>query len=569
MSKPTLYFCILTKGEICGTTTLCLIEALKNEKLNELVKPEYIICIGQSDLPKARSSSLSNWYINAKLGDFFMFIDADQIFTPQDIISAVRYAETHDVVCGTYPRSNGLLASVPKDLPSFYENNGGELYYGATGLMLMNYAIVDKLAKTMELVDYSTENYAYPFFFEIIAKEQKIFGDKPIWLGEDFSFCKKIRNLGGNIYGFITQTMGHIVVSNRYVNKPDSLIWPDKTIAIYCQATSEPWSAANKESGIGGSELAVINLTTYWAQKGYQSHVFCNCDTPGSYNGVIYHPSSSFRFTDKFNILIIWRALDLLKLVDIQAKKLFVDLHDVVHKDHLNERGIKQINKVCFKSQYHRSFLPNLPEEKVMIIPNGGYVETESKIEKDLNYLIYTSSYDRGLLYMLKWGWPRIKKACPNAYLKIFYGWDLFDKMQPKTEEVASYKREMTRLMSQDGITECGRVPNEKILKEKELANIHWYTGTWPEIDCISIRESASLGAVPVVSWEQKVFQEKPYCITIDGDPKTQEMQERAADKVIELLQNPELCREQRERMKLEPETWDSTAQKWLEMFKE
>jgi len=38
------------------------------------------------------------------------------------------------------------------------------------------------------------------------------------------------------------------------------------------------------------------------------------------------------------------------------------------------------------------------------------------------HWVIYTSSYDRGLEHLLKM-WPDVKKAVPDAELHIFYGW--------------------------------------------------------------------------------------------------------------------------------------------------
>lgn len=566
--KPTLTYSVLSKTHTCSMTAACIYSALSSPKIHELVHPNHTLSMGSSDLPKARSTQLTKWYLQAKPGDIFMFIDADQIFTTDDIILGLKYLETNDVVCGTYPKSNGDLASVPYDMTSFYNNLGGKLIYGATGFMFITYDIADRLVKHFgKTYESSSDVQIYPFFYELLVEEPEI-KEGEMWLSEDYSFCYQVRKIGGSIYGYITPTIGHIITEHKFVTIPESYKWNDNTIVYYCSNTSEPWSADSLKQGIGGSETAVIKLTQYWANKGYEVYVYCNCDKPGKHNNVTYYSYKDFNINDQFDTLIIWRNLQLLKLVNLNCKQLYVDLHDLTNSSQINDRAINQITNVCFKSQYHRSLLPNLPDEKAMIIPNGGYVETEEKVERDPNYLIYTSSYDRGLIYMLKWGWPVIKKACPNAYLKIYYGWNLFDKMQPKTEEVAVYKREMNRLMSQDGVEECGRVSNEVILKEKAKANIHWYTGNFQEIDCISVRESASLGAIPVVSSYQKVFNEKPYCICVDGNPTTEEMQISGAKKVIELLTNSELCKKTRRKMRLSSEeSWNAVAEKWINMF--
>ena len=54
----------------------------------------------------------------------------------------------------------------------------------------------------------------------------------------------------------------------------------------------------------------------------------------------------------------------------------------------------------------------------------------------------------------------------------------------------------------------------------------------------------------------------------IPGDPRTKEMQETAADKIIELLKNPEKTEEIRKSMELPvEETWENSAEKWQNLF--
>jgi hypothetical protein len=220
------------------------------------------------------------------------------------------------------------------------------------------------------------------------------------------------------------------------------------------------------------------------------------------------------------------------------------------------------------KSQYQAESLIKLkvPKEKIVTISNGGaYPKRLDRPKKDRNYLIYASSYDRGLSYMLMWGWPRIKAQCPDAYLKIFYGWDAFDA-KPQTGTSKIFRDGMEILMQQDGVQQCGRVSHEVLEQEKSKAFIHYYVGNFQEIDCVSVRESASVGAIPVVSAEAHVFKEKPYCYTIPGDPQTQSMQEDAADQIVYLMQNPDSADVLSGNLSLDNETWEVVAKKWLEI---
>src|SRR5690606_35029716 len=99
------------------------------------------------------------------------------------------------VVYGAYPRKNGDMTLVPIDYSLFCKNRGGELFYGATGFMMMTYNIVDKIAKHLkEPVLCSKESICYPFFFERMIKEEQT-KELLLWLGEDYSFCWLARQM--------------------------------------------------------------------------------------------------------------------------------------------------------------------------------------------------------------------------------------------------------------------------------------------------------------------------------------------------------------------------------------
>lgn len=563
-----LTICVLAKSEICVATSGCLSSVLNHEELKKefgLVRISY--CIGQSDLPKARSEQLSAWYENAKNEDIFMFIDNDQTFLPDDLLKCSFYLKNYPLVCGVYARANGGITSEPDNKLDFYRNREGELLYGATGFMMMTYNCVDTLAKKLDKAMTNSQFTAYPFFLERIVSDKNMHN---IWLSEDYSFTWLVRQHVGTVWGFISPTIGHIITSQKFVDVPTIQEWPENSVVIFCGLTPESWSAKNLKKGIGGSELAVIELARRWADSGYSVTVYCNCNSVGIHDKVVYKSYKEFNLIDKFNVLILWRNIECIKFADLNARKVIIDFHDILYEDIIDEATIKKIDKICVKSNYQASMLgSHIPREKIAVIPNGGaYENLEFKVEKDRNYLIYSSSYDRGLAFMLKWGWPRIKQACPNAYLKIYYGWESFDLARGKSAENTIYKKVINELMEQDGVEHCGRVSREKLLKEKAKAAIHYYVGDFQEIDCISVRESACLGAIPVVSREAKVFQEKPYCITIPGDAKLRKTQEDAADLIISLLKDDNLYRDTCNTLKVpKDETWDATAKKWTVFF--
>jgi hypothetical protein len=88
--KPTLTFGIVTKSQIYAHTIASLNKVITCPKLERKYFLKESLCVGRSDLPKARSVSLTEWYNEADEKDVFMFIDADQTFTPEDILLSLQ-----------------------------------------------------------------------------------------------------------------------------------------------------------------------------------------------------------------------------------------------------------------------------------------------------------------------------------------------------------------------------------------------------------------------------------------------------------------------------------------------
>lgn len=151
-----------------------------------------------------------------------------------------------------------------------------------------------------------------------------------------------------------------------------SRIWKDNEICYFANFGSkhfETWDSHSLSKGIGGSETAVIELAKKWADAGYKVYVYGDPEYIGEQQGVTYLPWYYFNKTDKFNIFIQWRNASLAQT--IKAKKFLVDLHDVVSQADYSKEVMNAIDGVIFKSEYHRKMLPELPDEKAIIISNG------------------------------------------------------------------------------------------------------------------------------------------------------------------------------------------------------
>jgi tetratricopeptide (TPR) repeat protein len=150
--------------------------------------------------------------------------------------------------------------------------------------------------------------------------------------------------------------------------------WGPKSIVYYASWGAEHfegWSPKSLKKGIGGSERAVIELASRFAKRGYEVTVYGDPrDDEGVYEGVTYRPWYEINWNDEFNTLILWRSPHLLDL-PLKAKKLYMDMHDICSQLDFTEERMKKLDKVFFKSKYHRSMLPKLPESKAVIISNG------------------------------------------------------------------------------------------------------------------------------------------------------------------------------------------------------
>ena len=352
---------------------------------------------------------------------------------------------------------------------------------------------------------------------------------------------------------------------------------PKRSIVWYCGKSWEPWSPKSLKKGIAGSQNAVIYPSREWARIGCEVYVYSYCKgQEGVYSNVHYLNFDKIDKKKSFDILIIWRDKNIHFLDEPKlANKVFLDLHDIPYrKRKFTRERVGKISKIITRSRFHykqfinQPWAPYITKKKLAIISNG--IDKKCfKCEKNKEpyRLIYTSSYSRGLEYMLKYGWPIIKKEIPEAEFNIYYGWDHFEhyKKDLKSQE---WKKMMIDLMNKPGVTNHGRIGYDKLMEERSKSAIHYYASTWFETDCISVRESALLGCVPVTT-KYAALAEKPYCVRVSGNPWNKKIQQKVAYKIVELLKNQKKLEKIRRAIKkfAEKDEWNKIAELWLKMF--
>lgn len=365
------------------------------------------------------------------------------------------------------------------------------------------------------------------------------------------------------------QTRRHKNTNNKtlkVLKAPKSLkcqIWPKGSIVYICGVSPVKFGPNDKD--LGGSEQAVVQLSQLWARKGRIVVVYGNVKECIK-DGVEYRSIHKLNLADKFDCAIFWRSYGVRLLPLIQAKTRIVDLHDswdpkaYVSPDQL----LSLADKIMVKSKYHRSLYDYIPDSKIVTVMNGvqvplfeSIVSSVPESSRSPHRLIYASSYERGLEPLLRYTWPRIKKAIPDATFDIYYGMNRLAKTPLGSK--------LKTLFQQAGVKEHGRVSLETIAKEKAKSAIHLYiSNSSTEIDCISVRESLICGSVPVLG-NDYVFKERDG-VHVNGSTDDMTTYKRAAKTVIDLLKNQDKLQKERSELYKSKTivSWESVAEEWL-----
>ena len=295
-----------------------------------------------------------------------------------------------------------------------------------------------------------------------------------------------------------------------------------RDLVFSCGNTEHEWSPEtlkNKGKGfVGGSEEAVINLSRELAKLGWNVIVYNNCGkkpindlvTYYDANGVTVHQCVTYRpfwqrnFRDKQDVIILWRLPGPLD-TPINASKIFVDVHDsVLPAEEFTPTRLQRLTKVLVKSQFHRSLFPNIPDNKIAVIPNGidlSLLESDPPIEKDPYLIINTSSADRSMDVLPKL-FKKVKTRVPQARLQWAYGWDVYKAYIEKRRDnkKLEWMKQTQKEMDEAGIETLGRLTQTEVGKLYQRASILAYPTECLEIDCISVKKAQAAGCLPVVT---------------------------------------------------------------------
>jgi glycosyltransferase involved in cell wall biosynthesis len=342
-------------------------------------------------------------------------------------------------------------------------------------------------------------------------------------------------------------------------------IWPSKSIVYYAAIDLMEWSPKSLKDGLGGSEEAIVYNAREWAKKGYQVTVYTNVGaSEGVYEGVEYLNYQRFNHKDKFDILISWRNPQFIRKNLLDARLILLDLHDIPEVGEFDEDLLSRVDYIMVKSDYHRSLLPQVPDDKFKIISNGIDTSLLKKVTttKNPHHVLYSSSPDRGLDNVLKI-WPQVMEAVPDAELHVCYGFDLYDKVHKHAPHKMKWRDEVVAQLKQPGVVYHGKVGKKELYDIAHACGVWAYPTYFAEIDCITARYCQALGTFPLVYNYAALETTVQRGVRLSVDPLDIRSLKQFTPALIKALQNPESF----DTSFTKAWDWKNIASKWVEVF--
>jgi glycosyltransferase involved in cell wall biosynthesis len=182
--------------------------------------------------------------------------------------------------------------------------------------------------------------------------------------------------------------------------------------------------------------------------------------------------------------------------------------------------------------------------------------------------LYWASSYDRGLIHLLKM-WPEIYKIYPDAKLHIFYGWDLFIKGYQDNPERMKWMETMNKLMEQEGITHHGRVSKAELTEWQKKCGIFAYPTHFGETNCITALDSQHWGCVPCVINYAGLRETVGSGVRVEGDIYDEDVAKEYVKQLLNLMGDEKLWREEQAKgiEFAKAYYWPLIAKEWSKHF--
>jgi len=257
------------------------------------------------------------------------------------------------------------------------------------------------------------------------------------------------------------------------------------------------------EKALGGSESALIYMAREMAKLGNAVTVYCECDSPGWYDGVEYRTVDQYTKDNKaqFDTLIVSRFTDFLAL-PVDSKMNILWCHDIDTNNFRDAIGCT--DRVFCLSDFHKSlFVKNYDIEPTNYVwkTSNGYdqdIVTEYiPYEQKKNNYIYASRPERGLKLLLEKIWPDIVERNPDAVLHIC----TYEHTMGLPDDVKKIHKEVENLLEYSrNIKHIGHLPKRQFYELLSTCAYMVYPTEFPEISCINAIEAQYNGCLVITT---------------------------------------------------------------------
>jgi glycosyltransferase involved in cell wall biosynthesis len=347
--------------------------------------------------------------------------------------------------------------------------------------------------------------------------------------------------------------------------------WQNK-IVIYCGTSYELWDPLCVGEGVGGSEEAVISLAPLLVKLGWQVEVYNNCLEEGNYDGVLWKPFWTYDRSQRCAVFIAWRDSRSVLLAP-EGSFCVAWLHDRQKPEYWSEAMLQRLDALFVLSKYHRTDMPQVPDERVLITANGIHTsQFRAQEPRDSKRCIYASSPDRGLDILLEL-WPQIREQVPEAELHVFYGFSkTYEQLHKNNQQMKEFRDSCLKMMQQPGVVYHGRVGHAQLAKEFLRSAIWTYPTYFTEISCITAMKAQAAGAIPVTMALAALNETVKYGYKLSFTVYDKRSQLQFVQSTVGLLQDPE--KQEKIRSLMVPWAmgqfdWQHVAKQWSTYFEE
>lgn len=271
--------------------------------------------------------------------------------------------------------------------------------------------------------------------------------------------------------------------------------------------------------GLTGSDLGVLRVAEEFVKLGHDVYLFTNQENQKEeYNGIkLFGIMDRFKIIDStFHAIVSWCEPDVLRgLTETPVRMVSEQLNGFAWCESGFDNFVDIWTSPSTKHmEYQKSFNATDPS-KWSVVPNGCDPEVYKGIEKVPGRMIWASSADRGLHWLLQ-EWPNIKYRAPEATLRVFYNFSFGTLLEyqkggkstnnPVTMETAQRARYMLEMMSRlepMGVEYIGSVSRERINREMGEATMMAFPCSptiFTEGFSVATLEACAAGSCPVIS---------------------------------------------------------------------